>query len=78
VGDKGLSTGARGGIYLGGGIIPRLLEHLPNTTFLQRYSDKGPMADYMQAIPLNAIIKDTAALIGTAAWLHDTVPDLAS
>lgn len=77
VGDKGLSTGARGGIYLGGGIVPRLLEHLPNTTFLQRYMDKGPMTDYMQAIPLNAIVKDTAALIGTAAWLQDTVPDLA-
>ena len=76
VGDKGLSTGARGGIYLGGGIIPRLLEHLPSTTFMERYLDKGPMTGYMQAIPLNAIIKDTAALIGTAAWLHDTVPAL--
>ena len=77
VGDKGLSTGARGGIYLGGGIIPRLLEHLPSTTFMERYTDKGPMTDYMQAIPLNAIIKDTAALIGTAAWLHDNVSELA-
>ncbi|MDQ2077331.1 glucokinase [Marinimicrobium sp. ABcell2] len=76
-GDKALSTGARGGVYVGGGIVPRLVNYIPQTTFLQRYTNKGPMTGYVQGIPLNAIIKDTAALVGTAAWLLDTVPALA-
>ncbi len=75
-GDKALDLGARGGVCLGGGIIPRLAEYLPNTQFLARYLDKGPMSGYVQGIPVDMIVNTNAALVGTAAWLVDKVPAL--
>lgn len=75
-GDKALSLGARGGVYLGGGIVPKLANYIHHTTLLERFTHKGPMSGYVERIPLNMIVKDTAALVGTAAWLLDKAPAL--
>ncbi|MBU2886130.1 glucokinase [Gilvimarinus agarilyticus] len=77
-GDKALSWGAMGGIYLGGGIVPKIADYLPHTDFIQRYHNKGVMRDYVESIPVHMVINDKAALIGSAAWLVDTVPALQS
>lgn len=77
-GDKALSLGARGGVFLGGGITAKLADYIPNTKLLERFTHKGPMSGYVERIPLNMIVKDTAALVGTAAWLLDTAPALAN
>jgi glucokinase len=68
-GDKALTYGAQGGIYLGGGIAPRLVEFLPRTQFLARLHHKGPMSDYVKKIPVQVITHKTAALLGACAWL---------
>lgn len=75
-GDKALSLGAKGGIYLGGGIIPKIAEFVPETQFLARYQHKGPMSDYVRNIPVHMILNDKAALVGTAAWLVNDIPEL--
>lgn len=75
-GDKAVSTGARGGVVIGGGITPKLLGLLPDTQFEERYKNKGPMAQYVSAIPIKLILNDTAALIGSAAWLIHNTPAL--
>jgi glucokinase len=75
-GDKALSLGARGGVYLGGGIIPKIASFIPQSKFVERYQHKGPMSDYVRAIPVNMILNDTAALTGTAAWLINKTPEL--
>lgn len=77
-GDKALSLGAQGGVFLGGGITAKLADYIPNTQLAERFTRKGPMSGYLERIPLNMIIKDTAALVGTAAWLLDTAPALAN
>ena len=76
VGDRVLSSGAQGGVFIGGGIVTKLSDYLPKTDFLKRYGQKGIMSCYVEPIPLNMIVDDSAALVGAAAWLIDQVPEL--
>src|SRR5690606_10864994 len=71
--DKALSLGAKGGVYLGGGIIPKIADFVPQTDFVSRFKHKGPMSGYVSDIPVHMIINDRAALVGSAAWLINTV-----
>lgn len=66
-GDVAVMTGARGGIYLGGGILPRIRPLFERSGFLERYFDRGPMSDYVRDIPVHLIQCDSAALRGAAA-----------
>lgn len=68
-GDKALSLGAKGGVVIGGGITPKLVSLLPESHFLERYKNKGPMAGYVSDISIRLIVNDKAALVGSAAWL---------
>lgn len=77
-GDKALSWGAMGGIFLGGGIVPKIAHYLPQTDFIKRYLHKGIMRGYVEEVPVHMVTNDKAALIGTAAWLVDTTPALQS
>ncbi|MHB8771081.1 MAG: glucokinase [Syntrophales bacterium] len=65
-GNLALKTLATGGVYLGGGIVPRILPALDEGTFLAAFWRKGRMADLLSRIPLYAIIEPRAALIGAA------------
>ncbi|WP_111640618.1 glucokinase [Marinimicrobium alkaliphilum] len=68
-GDKTLNYGALGGIYLAGGISPRIVDYLPKTDFLARLQGKGPMHGYLRKIPVYVVTHGTAALLGSAAWI---------
>ena len=50
-GDLALTLGARGGVYIGGGIVPRMGERFKDTPFRARFEAKGRFAAYLQAIP---------------------------
>ncbi len=65
-GDIALTTGARGGVYIAGGIAPRILPFLKASPFRERFERKGRFADYMKAIPTNVILHKHAALLGAA------------
>jgi glucokinase len=68
-GSLALTVGARGGLYIGGGIVPRLGERFAQSGFRERFEAKGRFRDYLAAIP-TAVITDTdAALAGAAAAL---------
>jgi len=69
-GNVALVLGARGGVYIGGGIVPRLGERFFASRFRERFEAKGRFQAYLQAIP-TALITDTlAALSGTAQALE--------
>ncbi len=69
-GNVALVLGARGGVYIGGGIVPRLGERFFASAFRERFEAKGRFQGYLQAIP-TALITDTlAALSGAAAALE--------
>ncbi len=50
-GNLALTLGARGGVYIGGGIVPRLLPELQGSLFRQRFEGKGRFQSYLAAIP---------------------------
>jgi glucokinase len=65
-GDIALTTGARGGVYIAGGIAPRILPFLKASPFRERFERKGRFQDYMAAIPTQVILHKHAALLGAA------------
>lgn len=65
--DLALTLGARGGVFLGGGILPHLKADPAWTDFKHRFLDKGRFADYLQAMPVYLITARTPALRGLAA-----------
>ena len=69
-GDAVLSTGARGGVVLGGGMLPKMHDLLKKSVFIERYSAKGRMSDYVGAVPVKLITADYAALYGAAALIE--------
>ena len=66
-GNLALTLGARGGMYIGGGIIPRLGDWIDRSTFRERFISKGRFRDYLDGIPTFLIHAETSpALIGAA------------
>ena len=66
-GDAALLLGARGGVYLGGGIAPKLVAKLSSGPFRRTFEDKGRMAAYLAPIPVYVILAEFATLTGAAA-----------
>ena len=58
---------ATGGIYLGGGIPPRILNRLQKPDFLDAMADKGRFGDFCAGLPVHLIQDPKVALLG-AAW----------
>lgn len=65
-GNLALTLGARGGVYIGGGIPPRIEAFLGASQFRARFEDKGRFADYLAAIPTWLIDARAPALRGAA------------
>ena len=65
-GNVALTLGARGGVFIGGGIVPRFAGRFFASAFRQRFEAKGRFQPYLAAIP-TALITDTLAALGGAA-----------
>lgn len=72
-GDVALVLGARGGVYLGGGIPPKLLPQLTAGAFRQAFEAKGRMGALLAPIPVYVILAEFAALKGAAAGLRNAL-----
>lgn len=69
-GNVALTLGARGGVYIGGGIVPRLGNWFDRSRFRERFESKGRFRSYLQAIPTYVVqAGDQAALLGAARAL---------
>ena len=68
-GDLALTFGARAGIYVSGGIAPRMVDRLNAGEFRRRFEDKGRLSDYTRDIPTSLIVHPYAALVGSARAL---------
>jgi glucokinase len=71
-GDAALLLGARGGVYLGGGIAPKIAGKLSMGHFREAFEDKGRMGAYLAPVPIYVITAEFATLKGAAASLRDT------
>ena len=63
-GNAALSFGARGGVFIAGGIAPRIVDYLLKSELRARFDAKGRFRAYMEAIPLNVIVHPDYAFIG--------------
>jgi glucokinase len=68
-GNLALTLGARGGVYIGGGIVPRLGTHFDALPFRARFEDKGRFQPYLAAIPTRVITAEAPALLGAVRAL---------
>jgi glucokinase len=66
-GDAVLIGGARGGVYLSGGILPRIQTSLLSRDFAERFRNRGPMSAYVAPVPVRLITDPDVALRGAAA-----------
>ncbi len=67
-GNMGLKLLSAGGVYLGGGIPPKILKTLKSGTFRQAFLDKGRLSPLLHTIPVRVILEEKCALIGAAAY----------
>ena len=63
-GDLALAYGARGGVYIGGGITPKLLGFARRSSLIQRFLDKGRVAGMLSPVAISVIMDERAALYG--------------
>ncbi|GAA1300807.1 hypothetical protein Psi02_27750 [Planotetraspora silvatica] len=69
-GNVALMLGARGGVYIGGGVLPRIAERARRSDFRARFETTAPaLSDYVTAIATSLIVAEQPALVGAAAWL---------
>jgi len=70
-GNVALTLGATGGMYIGGGIVPRLGSLFAGSSFRARFEDKGRLSSYLARIPTYLITEQYPALRGVSAMLAD-------
>ena len=68
-GDIALTLGARGGVFVAGGIAPRIIDILEKSPFRERFEAKGRLSGFTKAIPTHVILHPHTALIGAAVAL---------
>jgi glucokinase len=66
-GDLALNMLVRGGVYVGGGIAPRLISLLREGGFVRAFGDKGRMSTYLVRVPVHVIVNTHVGLLGAAA-----------
>ena len=73
--DIAMTQGSTGGVYLGGGILPKIANFVQNSAIVKSYLDKPPMEKYVAQIPLNLIVDPEAALVGAALLAEDAISE---
>lgn len=67
-GNLALKVLATGGLFIGGGIAPKLLDKMRDGTFMKAFTDKGRLSDLLIQTPVHIILESRAALMGAAAY----------
>jgi glucokinase len=74
-GNVALTVGARGGIFLSGGIVPRILDYLGQSEFRARFEAGGRLKAYLSAIPTSVITHPDPAFVGLEFLLEHVFTD---
>ena len=75
-GDLALTFGARGGVYVGGGVVPKLGDAFPVERFRAGFEAKGRLAGYVADIPTRLITRPDAGVLGASAALGRVGPGI--
>jgi glucokinase len=63
-GNLALTAGATGGVYVAGGIAPKIISRLTDGRFMRAFRSKGKMSPYVEVIPVQVVIRPEVGLIG--------------
>ena len=72
-GNLAMRSVASAGLFVGGGIAPKILPALQNGEFMAAFRDKAPMADFVAAVPVAVILNDRTGLLGAAVHAAQAV-----
>jgi len=72
-GDNVLTTGAQGGVYIAGGIVPRFVEFFARSGFRQSFRDKGCMSRYFDDVPVWVVTAEYPGLEGAGVALQQSL-----
>ena len=75
-GNLALKVLSVGGLYVGGGIAPRLLEKLKDGSFMKAFTDKGRLSQLLVNMPVRVILESRAAMLGAAAYAEARAAEL--
>jgi glucokinase len=75
-GNLALKLLSVGGVYVGGGIAPRILEKLKDGRFMKAFTDKGRLSQLLINMPVRIILESRAALMGAAAYAEARAAEL--
>jgi glucokinase len=75
-GNLALKILSVGGLYVGGGIAPRIIEKLKDGTFMKAFTDKGRLSQLLIHMPVRVILESRTALIGAAAYAEARAAEL--
>jgi glucokinase len=75
-GNLALKVLSVGGLYVGGGIAPRIIEKLKDGTFIKAFTDKGRLSQLLINMPVRVILESRAALMGAAAYAEARAAEL--
>jgi glucokinase len=75
-GNLALKVLSIGGLYIGGGIAPRILDKLKDGTFIRSFVDKGRLSQLLVNMPVRVILESRAALLGAAAYAETRAAEL--
>ena len=75
-GNLALKVLSVGGLYVGGGIAPRILEKLKDGAFMKAFTDKGRLSPLLVNIPVRVILETRTALMGAAAYAEARAAEL--
>lgn len=74
-GNLAVTLGAQGGIYIGGGIVPRLGTRFDQSSFRRRFEQKGRFKPYLATVPTYVITAEYPAFVGVSAILSEKLSD---
>lgn len=69
-GNVALTYGAKGGVYIAGGVLPRFIDFVRKSAFIEKFGSKGVMSPYLNDISIDVITHSETAFVGAAAWLE--------
>ncbi len=72
-GDVALTLGAKGGLYITGGIIPRFIDYFKASQFRARFEAKARLRGFVEPIPTYVVVSKQPGLLGSAAVLNHRV-----
>ncbi len=75
-GNLALKVLSVGGLYIGGGIGPRIIEKLKDGTFMKAFTDKGRLSQLLINMPVRVILESRAAVLGAAAFAEARAAEL--